>query len=456
MKQAFAICFVLFIAMYVAAQATLQQPPHDGIVRLRWATDANPARVVQTDKFAQMNPGTQAFVDPNTGDPSKAIVQCATNTGPDVMDLYQESMISMVDSGVLLDLTPYAKEMGFDPSHTYPAIKDALMVQGKQYRFPCNVFANAIIYNKKIFDDHGVPYPKPEWTYDDFIRVSKQIINTPSKSGKKHLALANYSNAGMFEDMLMGFQGRLFAPDGLHSALNSKQSIDTMTLYHNMMYRDKIIPTPADSTAMSTQGGWGAGGLNWFSSGKAAMILIGRWYIVQVPNYPELKGNLGAVTLPHVGNLPSSSVGGTRAAGINAKSPHWREALKFLKYLASPEYSKIIDADGDSLPPNPQLALTGSQLSNEMVPDPTFHAPFVSAIKNARALDYSPFIDAIETSRWIQEYADKVDNNVLSPAEAMKALAKQIDQQIRINLERRPDLQKLYEQRTGKPYSINW
>jgi len=62
---------------------------------------------------------------------------------------------------------------------------------------------------------------------------------------------------------------------------------------------------------------------------------------------------------------------GIRAAAINAKSPHIEEALKFLEYLASPEYSKI-------------------------------------------------------------------------------------DEEIRMNLERRPDLQKVYEQQTGKVYRSDW
>src|SRR5205085_2998573 len=138
------------------------------------------------------------------------------------------------------------------------------------------------------------------------------------------------------------------------------------------------------------------------------MILIGRWYIVQVPNFPALKGNLGAAPLPRVGNRPSSGVAFTRAAGINVKSPHWRESLRFLQYLASPDYGRVIVEDGDALPPNPHVAETGRALVNEMVPEADFHQTFVDAIQNARSLDFSPFIDASEMSRWIQEYLEKV------------------------------------------------
>lgn len=197
-------------------------------------------------------------------------------------------------------------------------------------------------------------------------------------------------------------------------------------------------------------------GINWFSEGRAAMIIIGRWYIVQVPNFPDLKGNLGAVLLPHLPGKPSCGATDTRAAGINVKSPHWREALHFLQYLAGPEYNKVIVEDGDSLPPSPALARTGQDLVDEEVPDPAFHQPFIEQEKLARPIDNSPFIDPSEVDRWLKEAVDKVENRIQTPADAMHTLAGQIDQQIRVNLERRPDLQRSFQQATGRPYSLDW
>ena len=452
MKNAFILCGLLSVAMYIIAQGTIVQPKKDNIVHLTWGTDPNPARTEQIALFAKSYPGLDVTVDPQAQDSTKLIVRCATGSGPDIIDLGQDTMNSLVDAGVLLDLKPYAKSMGFDPSHTYPAIKGSIEIGGKQYRFPCNVVANAVIYNKQIFEDHDVPYPKPDWNYDDFVRAAKQLQDNPSRSGKKHLAIANWSNVSFFEDLLMGYGGNLFSEDGLHCTLDSPEAIGALNKYYDLVYKDKVIPTPADAAAMSSQGGWGSGGLNWFAEGKAAMIFIGRWYIVQVPNFPNLKGHLGAVVVPRVGDRPSSSVAGTRAAAINAKSTHRDAALKFLQYLASPEYSKMIVDDGDSLPPNPAVAASGEAMVNEMVPDAAFHEPFRQAILNAHPLNFSPFIDAMTVSRWIQEYVDKVDNRLLTPEQALRALTLQIDKQICINLEREPGLQKLYEQRTGQPY----
>ncbi|HEV2474809.1 MAG TPA: extracellular solute-binding protein, partial [Chthonomonadales bacterium] len=315
---------------------------------------------------------------------------------------------------------------------------------------------NCVIYNKQIFDDHRVPYPRPNWTYSDFIRTCKAILNNPSKSGQKHLAVANWLNMWMVRDLLIGNGARYFTPDGLRCALDSPRAIAAMQQYYNMMYVDRVIPTAAETAAMSGQGGWGSSGLTWFSTGKAAMIFIGRWYIVQAPNYPAVAGHLGAVRLPRVGNRPSCGFTDSRAAAVNVKSPHWREALRFLQYLASPQYSKVIVDDGDSLPPLPTMAQTGRQLVNHAVPDAAFHQPFIDAEKAARTIDMSHYIDMAEVERWLQEAIDKVENRLLSPAAAMKQLAAEINETIRLNLERGPDLQRRFEEATGRAYTPLW
>lgn len=456
MKQMIAVLLALFVVMYVAAETTIDRHQDKDVVTIRWSTDANPARNDQMAGFHQLYPHTNATVDP-AGDVSKLIVQCATGVGPDVVDVYsQEDMVSLVQAGVLLDLTPYAKQMGFDPSKTYPALNNALTYDGHQYRFPDNVWANCVIYNKKDFDDHNVPYPKPNWTYADFVRTAEELQNNPSKSGQKCMAVANYADTGLVSDLIVGYGGHFFSPDGLESALGDKPAMDAMQFYSDLMYKYKVVPTPAETAAMSSQGGWGSGGMDWFYSGKAAMIMIGRWFIVNLPNYPNLQGNLGCTLLPRVGDRPSCGVTDSRGAGINVKSPHRKQALEFMQYLASPEYSKVIVQDGDSLPPDPQLARTGQQLVDRYEPDPSFQQTFVVAEKNARPLDVSPFIDPSQVGRWFTDTTQEVENNLMTPQAAMQALSNQINQQIRVNLERRPDLQAKYEQVTGKRYTPDW
>ncbi|MGB2821446.1 MAG: extracellular solute-binding protein, partial [Phycisphaerae bacterium] len=512
MRSFFAGALALFAILYLLAESTLQREADDGVIRIRWATDPNPARNLQVEIFGKLQvrlkdedvldwpafrkalagsaeqtngavqrlrrllgPQVTAAADRRmvlravnelleerdlfaegslpglevSGDArvllekppedrtkvevvalnrrileaalpglirkavrieasvessarEKLTVQCATGVGPDVIDVYsQAQMITYADFGILLDLTPYALKMGFAPENTYPAIKGTLIADGRQVRFPCNVWANCVIYNREVFDDHGLAWPDPNWTFDDFVSAGRRIVSRPGRSGTRHIGVANYSQNWMLNDLLVGCGGWYFTRDGLRCRLGEPEGVDAMRRYHDLMHVHKILPTPAEAQAMSSQGGWGTGGINWFSNGRAAMIFIGRWYLCQLPNYPDLHGKLGVTRLPRIGGRPSVGVCDTRAAGVNITSPNRDAALKFIQYLATPDYGQVIVNDGDSLPPNPALARRGEDLVNSVAPDPAFHQPFIDALKHARPRVLSPFIDGAQVDRWV-------------------------------------------------------
>lgn len=459
MKHVFLGITGLAAILYVGAVRTLERPPQDGVVRMTWATDDNPARKLQTGSFGGMFPGFEVRVDPGLGsDQTKLIVQCATGTGPDIVDVYgQEQMVALVRAGVLMDITDYATELGCAPQNTYPSLQAGLLVDGRQYRYPCNVWANCLIYNKALFADHGIEPPKSGWTWMDFVNVAQQFKDKPAKSGEHHLAFANLSGTGIYGELLAGRQGRAYSPDGLSSALDSTEAIEAAQLYHDLLLKYEAIPTARALANMPAQGGWGSGALTLFSQGRAAMMIIGRWYLIQVPNFPNLKGNLGAVRMPRWDeNSPMTGLADTRAAGINAQGAHRMDALKFLQYLASEEYGALIVHDGDSLPPNPSLATSGEAMVNDIEPDPAFHQPFVDAIEDAHPWDVSPFVDPLEVQRWMWETMDKIENQLIQPEEGMRKLAAEVNQRIRRNLEREPALQVRFREVTGEEWTPEW
>jgi multiple sugar transport system substrate-binding protein len=442
-RRAFAALLAVAIALYLAAELTLDRSTRPGVTVLRWATDPNPARTVQSALFAQGNPGLDVEVDPGLGgDQTKLIVQCATGTGPDIIDTDLGGMQTLVRAGILLDLTPYARRMGFGPDRTYPALAEALVVDGKQYAFPDNVWANAIVYNKRVFDDHGVAYPRADWTYDDFIAAGKKIRFTKGKSGVTHLAIANWYSLWFVQDLLAGCGARYFSADGLHCRLGEPAGVEAMQRFHDLMHVQRVLPSAAELASLSAQGGWGSFGLTTFFEERAAMISIGRWMLVQIGNYPKLGGVLGAVPLPRAGGRVSRGMGGTRCAGINAKGRHALEATAFLAYLASAPYNALIARDGDSLPPNPHVAHSGRDLVNARVADPAFHQVFIGAMQRARPVDYSPYVDPNLVTRWLDERVGKVENKLLTPADAMTGLVAEVDAEIARNLARRPDLKR--------------
>ena len=458
MKYAFLALIGVFALMYVAAQSTLEQQGDPERTTIYWSTDKNPAREKQVALFEELYPDVQVIVQKH--DHTKIIVRCATGTGADVVDNFSSfNMATWVEAGIMTDLTPYAAQMGFGLENTYQSLEGSLTVEGRQYRYPCNVVAAAVIYNKSILDDHGAPMPSADWTWEEFIDIALKVKNNPSKSGEKHIPLANWLSERLYQEMLINHGGRLFTEDGLFSALDQPAAIAAMKRFRRMALVDDIMPTSAEAKSLSSQGGWGTGGISWFFNQQAAMIVIGRWAIVRIPAYlkrnPGLDRNIASVVLPRVAGMPSMAAARSRAAGINSKTRHLPEALKFLQFLSSREYGRLIVKDGDSLPPNPALARTGASLVNEIIDDPAFHQPFIDAIDNARPLDLSPFIEAGIIERWLRQAVESVENGA-DPEEKMRQLAGEVNERIRLNLQRRPRLQERFERRTGRPYTADW
>ncbi len=452
-KAVFAIAALVCALLWAGAEWTL---PHEqpGKTVLRWATDANPARREQISKFQELNPDVEVRLE--SGDMSKMIVQCSTGTGPDLIDVLSvQDMSRMVDAGILLDLTPEAAKNGFAPEKTYPSMRDGLFYKGRMYRFPCNVGASCIIYNKAVFADHGLPEPQPGWTWEDFVKICQQLRDIPSRSGQKHFPFANWNGLIYYYELFCGTGGRFFKDGGLRCNLDSPQAIDALQRYYDLIYKYKVVPTPAEASGISSQGGWGSGGFNWFSEGRAAMIPIARWYIVQLPYYPELQGKLGAIQMPSINGRPSASRVECRGSGINALSRHKPAALRFLNFLASEDYSKLIAAGGDSLPPIPEYG-TPEKLVCKYEPNVAFHRPFVEAMRDGYTPDVSPYIENSLVIRWLQEAINRVENNLQQPDEALRALAAEVDQRIARNLAYSKNLQAEYEANTGRTYSSNW
>lgn len=71
------------------------------------------------------------------------------------------------------DLTPYVERDNLDLESLFtPGVDDGYVLpDGKRDGMPTTASDFMIAYNKKIFDEAGVPYPTEDWTWDDFCDI---------------------------------------------------------------------------------------------------------------------------------------------------------------------------------------------------------------------------------------------------------------------------------------------
>ena len=85
-----------------------------------------------------------------------------------------------VKAGWIMPLDDLAKKNNFDMKKTFG---NTLVTNsdGKVRYLPYQLADQMVFYNKKIFDDAKVAYPKDGWTWDDYIATAKKL--TDAKKG---------------------------------------------------------------------------------------------------------------------------------------------------------------------------------------------------------------------------------------------------------------------------------
>ncbi|MDH7571403.1 MAG: extracellular solute-binding protein, partial [Armatimonadota bacterium] len=261
MKYVFLGAALVWGALSVVAWAIQPRRPDDGKIPIVWATDDNPARQEQMAIFERMFPQYDISIDPANYNRAKIIVQTIGGIGPDVFDFGGPAALrSYVEAGIIWDITDKVQEYGIDYRQCWPAAWSSMVLNGRQYAFPCNAFGNALFYHRDLFRQAGVPEPQGDWTWDEFLAVCKRLMRY-SPDGKRvvQFAVLNLD----WREMIYQNGGCFFTPDGRRCVVDSPEAIEAVQFYYDLMADDRhhVMPSPADLAAMSNEGGWGTGGI---------------------------------------------------------------------------------------------------------------------------------------------------------------------------------------------------
>jgi multiple sugar transport system substrate-binding protein len=205
--------------------------------------------------------------------PEKLAPAAAAGTLP---DLYYARTFTTADHSIrgwLADITDYvkrdAKDVNVDDLEPVMTVKEQW--KGKWYSQPENYSVIVVYYNKKLFDEAKVPYPKDDWTWNDFLDTAAKF-NKNDGSGKQSqfgaetsALFANWINFGY----LKGNGGEVVSDDFKKCLLNSKENADSLQFLSDMIHVHKVAPAPGQLPQ----------GVNPFFSGICAMSVGGSWAI---------------------------------------------------------------------------------------------------------------------------------------------------------------------------------
>jgi multiple sugar transport system substrate-binding protein len=447
MKREFTVAFFGLLLASGIMWATQPETGHKGKIPLLWTSDDNPLRKDQMALFNREHPSDDLEIDPMNQGIEKVIVQSLAGVGPDLIDCRDANQLAAyVKAGIAWDVTDELAKQGVDVNTQVWSCTVPLCVQeGRVYGVPTNAAANAIWINKDAFAAANIPVPKAGWTWAQFIPLAQKLTLRDSEGHPKQFGfLLDWWNERHFAAT---FGGKLFTPDGTRCTLDSPGNVAALQLMHDLVYKYKVTPSPVEESGMASAGGWGSGTINIFGAKRAAMALGGRWWLANMRTFSGL--NLTTVESPY-GTVRACSAAG-RATLINVKSPHREEALKFLLYLASPQYGELVNNQADGIAAFKADCFKPSFEHNPAHPEETYNDAWRDATSLAVQPESSPYVNGQVVQRILDKQVDLVRVDAKTAQQAMTDAASEINAEIVRSLKEDPGLMQRWVAATGHP-----
>ena len=447
MKLFFAAC-VVGLGLLSAALFLTQSDREGDVPVITWITQNDENKRAIVDTFHQWIkdqklPPVELRIDNTNQDPTKKLVQGVSGVGADLLDLYLYETDLFPATGMIADLTEDAKRMGFGPEATYPALYDDVITLGRQYTFPRNTGVTLFWVNRGTFAKYNVPTPPWRWNSDEFEALGRRFVAAANLPGTRQRV---YFANGVSRDVLRrGLGLTTFNETGTFCTLDDPRNVTVLTRVRKWVVEDRLFPTKEEDAAMAADiTGYGSM-FSHFTSGRFAMIYTGHWAFIMIR--PRGVFQLAAVEPPQDG-FPNTEMG-AGGVGVYEGTKHREHALRFMQFLASEPFNRLIVRQADSLPPVPKYAETEEFLhpqgrENEW----GVHGAFAQSGRETGILySRSPFVLFSQTFRIEMETYEAMIAGRLTPAEAAKQMADRINTEIRLTVARNDRLRALYEER---------
>jgi len=285
---------------------------------------------------------------------------------PDVLVLTLDQYEKMAGEGKLYDLEAVIKQDKFDLSGILPNVVETLKERssGKLYGLSPGFYAQALYYNKTLFEKHGIQPPTDQMTWDDLLATARRFPTTGDSLNRIYgFSMNNYSTSLFNLTRVIGETKGLsyVEPDSGNVTIYTdswkkvaQQAADAMksgVIYQpdpDKQFRGgtmedyyKSDPFISGKVAMTISGSYLMGTLK---QAKAHLKdQVPEWDIVTVPVDPQ--------------NADGQGISFYQIFAVNAQSQNLRAAWEFVKYINDNEYARVTSkssAGGGDLPSRTQ------------------------------------------------------------------------------------------------------
>lgn len=343
-------------------------------------------------EFESQNPGIEVQIEGTPGSQeyvSKMLLSFIAGSEPDIMTLDASSAAVFINNGVLKDLTPLmTSDSSFKKEDYFPNVLDIARRGDSYYAVPIDFTPMVMYYNKRLFDEAGVPYPRPGWSFDDFREKAKRLTQ-----GKTYgFTFSNWMPGWLM--WLWNQNGDVLDPTGKRAkgCFDSDESVRAVDFIKKVLLDDKSAPNLSQAASM---------GVDMFATGQAAMEVSGHWAMVGYGISKDLKlEDVGVVELPtNLGKSATVMYEAGYAIGKNCKKADL--AWKFIKFMTSHDAELKLCHSGIAVSARKDVCAERAVDEHEKA--------FLAIIPSARA----PWGSKVEGYDFVESTGQKMMDNVL-------------------------------------------
>lgn len=316
---------------------------------------------------------------------------------PDVLWMNGPHIVQYAEGKVIVPLSDLASKDNYSLDNYPKSLVDLYTVDGKLYGIPKDFDTTGLWYNKKIFDEAGIPYPDNTWDWNKLKEVAKKLTN---KDKGVYGFAALMGNQGGYYDFIWQNGGHIISEDGKSVGFDQPEAIEALK-YNISFIKEGLSPTQAQMTETAPS--------ELFSSGKIAMMFDGPWMVPEYKKNPDLnvavvpKGKQRAVSIHGLANV------------IAANTKHKDAAWKFVQFLGSKEAAEVYAKTGTVIP-----AYNGTQDAwLKAVPNLNLQA-FIDGV------DYSVPLPSVKNTGEIWQYETDILKKAWSNEESVEDAAKEL------------------------------
>jgi ABC-type glycerol-3-phosphate transport system substrate-binding protein len=338
--------FLSVLVMITSCSKKAEQTTASGDVVIKFMTwEGETMNNAMLATFQDAIPGVKVELEPTPLQDYGIKIQemLAANIAPDVFMVGNDMALNFWAEGLTADLTSLLQGDRAFLNGFYPGTLTTYTVDNKFIGTPGLINLYGIFYNKKYFDDAGIPYPSKDWTYAEMFAVAEKL-----KSADRY-GLYNKINDVFFSGIYSasadgaGFCDNIYPVKRVQASAKFLEGISLISA----AIKSRAITGPTyDATNVNGQ----------FMQGAIPMLFYGQWAADElIRNAPESL---------QWGYLPNPRVNGTAqildAVGwvINKNTKNLDAAFKVLKHIHTTTYKEVL-AKTPVAPPAYQPAAEG-------------------------------------------------------------------------------------------------